>query len=249
VPGAFDKPTETTPGADETVEILEGIRDKTQSASDTRTEDPSEQLQDELVLLAMARGDQPSLPPLDKGERIKLVRVKYEVLSESNVRLWKIKIKGLLMLQKYWKVVENTKVIRLEGKTDLLDLAMEDKQYIKQNLLAITYLIAYISEADAIAVKNAKTSGDIWIYLMEKYEAVNPRRKINLLIQLFAWKMDPKMKVSKAIQDLERLHEEVKDTWGKEYLDKGALMVLFISGLPPEYQVYAEGLRLIRETK
>jgi hypothetical protein len=66
-------------------------------------------------------------------------------------------------------------------------------------LLATTYLTAYISEADAMAVKNAKTSGDIWIYLMEKYEAVNPRRKINLLIQLFAWKMDPKMKVSEAI--------------------------------------------------
>jgi hypothetical protein len=58
-------------------------------------------------------------------------------------------------------VVKNTKVIRLEGKIDLLDLAMEDKQYIKQNLLAIMYLIAYISKADAMAVKNAKTSGDI----------------------------------------------------------------------------------------
>jgi hypothetical protein len=45
------------------------------------------------------------------------------------------------------------------------------------------------------------------------------------------------------------LHEEVKDTWGKEYLDEGALIVLFISGLPPEYQVYAEGLRSIGETK
>jgi hypothetical protein len=100
-----------------------------------------------------------------------------------------------------------------------------------------------------MAVKNAKTSGDIWTYLMEKYEAVNPRRKINLLIQLFAWKMDPKIKVSNAIQDLERLHKKVKDTWGKEYLDEGALMVLFMSRLPPEYQVYAEGLRLIRETK
>jgi hypothetical protein len=84
---------------------------------------------------------------------------------------------------------------------------------------------------------------------MEKYEVVNPRRKINLLMQLFAWKMDPKMKVSEAIQDLERLHEEVKDTWGKEYLDEGALMVLFMSGLPSEYQVYAEGLRSIGETK
>jgi hypothetical protein len=81
------EPTETTPGADETVAILEGIQDETQSASDTRTEDPSEQLQDELVLLAMARGDQPSLPLLNKGKRIKLVRVKYKVLSKSNICL------------------------------------------------------------------------------------------------------------------------------------------------------------------
>jgi hypothetical protein len=57
--------------------------------------------------------------------------VKYEILSKSNIYLWKIKIKGLLMLQKCWKVVKNTKVIRLEGKIDLLNLAMEDKQYIK----------------------------------------------------------------------------------------------------------------------
>jgi hypothetical protein len=61
--------------------------------------------------------------------------------------------------------------------------------------------------------------------------------------------MDPKIKVSKAIQDLEQLHKEVKDTWGKEYLNKGALMVLFITRLPLEYQVYAEGPRLIGETK
>jgi hypothetical protein len=49
VPRAFDEPTETTPGADETVEIQEGIRDETQSASNIEGEDPSEQLQGELV--------------------------------------------------------------------------------------------------------------------------------------------------------------------------------------------------------
>jgi hypothetical protein len=96
-------------------------------------------------------------------------------------------------------VVKNIKVIRLEGKINLLDLAIEDKQYIKQNLLVTMYLTAYISKADAMAVKNTKTSRDIWTYLMEKYKAVNPRRKINLLMQLFAWKMDAKMKVSEAI--------------------------------------------------
>jgi hypothetical protein len=79
-------------------------------------------------------------------------------------------------------VVKNIKAIRLKGKINLLALAMEDEQYIKQNLLATMYLTAYISEADAMAVKNAETSGDIWTYLMEKYEVVNPRRKINLLM-------------------------------------------------------------------
>jgi hypothetical protein len=77
VPGAFNKIklTKTAPGAseivktikmpktlerskaDKTVKILEGIQDETRSASNTRTEDPSKQLQDKLLLLAMARGD------------------------------------------------------------------------------------------------------------------------------------------------------------------------------------------------
>jgi hypothetical protein len=68
MPGAFDEPTETTPGAsdtvkvietpetlerseaDETVEIQEGIRDETQSTSDTEGNNPSEQLQVELAV-------------------------------------------------------------------------------------------------------------------------------------------------------------------------------------------------------
>jgi hypothetical protein len=88
MPGAFNQPTETTPGADETVKILEGIQDETQSTSNTKgTEDPSKQLQDKLALLAMAREEQPSLPLLKKGKRIKLVRVKYKVLSKLNVCL------------------------------------------------------------------------------------------------------------------------------------------------------------------
>jgi hypothetical protein len=67
VPGAFNKikptktapgasetvetleTTETTPGADETVKIQEGIWDETRSASNIKGEDPSEQLQGELV--------------------------------------------------------------------------------------------------------------------------------------------------------------------------------------------------------
>lgn len=84
---------------------------------------------------------------------------------------------------------------------------------------------------------------------MEKYEAVNPRRKVNLLIQLFTWKMDPKMKINEAIQDLEKLNEEVNDVWGKRYLDQDALIVLFLCGLPSEYETYADGLRYIGETK
>jgi ABC-type dipeptide/oligopeptide/nickel transport system ATPase component len=254
----------------ETDETVERIR----SASGIEIDDPSEQLQAELTAedpdrqqgepvsgilgireptyrtsreSEMSREER--LPPLDKGDRIRPVGVKYDILDASNIRLWKKKIEGLLKLQKCWKVVENTRKMRLEGKTELLHRAMQDEDYIDHDLLAVTYLTAYISEGDATAVKNLEISGDIWIYLMEKYEAVNPRRKVNLLMQLFTWKMDPKMKISEAIQDLERLHEEVKDVWEKEYLGQDALMVLFLCGLPPEYEAYADGLRSIGETK
>jgi hypothetical protein len=58
-------------------------------------------------------------------------------------------------------VVENTRKIRLEEKTELLCQAMQDKDYIDYNLLAVIYLIAYISEEDATAVKNLEISRNI----------------------------------------------------------------------------------------
>jgi hypothetical protein len=107
--------------------------------------------------------EQEPLPPLDKGDRIKPVGVKYDTLDASNIRLWKKKIEGLLKLQKCWKVIENTKRMRLEGKTELLARAMQNDDYQEHNLLATTYLTAYISEGDATAVKGLEISGDIWI--------------------------------------------------------------------------------------
>lgn len=275
LPWAFDRSTEkidqteTAPGASETVDIEptetaetdktveRTVPERIQSANSIEIDDPSKQLQGEPVYRILSIEELTSgmsrqserLPPLDKGDRIKPVGVKYDVLDASNIRLWKKKIEGLLRLQKCWKVVENTRKMRIDGKTELLHQAMQDEDYIDHNLLAVTYLTAYISEEDANAVKNLEISGDIWIYLMEKYEAVNPRRKVNLLMRLFTWKMDPKMKIREAIQDLEKLHEEVKDVWEKEYLDQDALMVLFLCGLPPEYEAYADGLRSIGDTK
>jgi hypothetical protein len=198
VPGAFDEPIEIIEPSAESIEILPGEfpgeeevpeEDRDPSEQVYRIEvdktiergNPSEQHQNELATMS----DQELLPPLDKGDRIKPVGMKYDILDTSNIRLWKKKIEGLLRLQKCWKVIENTRKMRLEKKTDLLTRAMQDDDYMEHNLLAVIYLTAYISEGDATAIKGLEISGDIWIYLIEKYKAVNPRRKVNLLIQLF----------------------------------------------------------------
>jgi hypothetical protein len=96
VPGAFDEPTETTPGADETVEILEGIRDETRSASDIEEEDPSEQLQGELVSgilgardLTSRMSEESAIPAYQAVIPQKIATFNIERLDWMNVSSWK----------------------------------------------------------------------------------------------------------------------------------------------------------------
>jgi hypothetical protein len=105
MPGAFNEPieptetapgasetveifetTETTPGADETVEIQEGIWDETQSASDTRTEDPREQLQGELT---SRMSEAIEIPAYQAVTPQKIATFNIEKLDWTNVSSWK----------------------------------------------------------------------------------------------------------------------------------------------------------------
>jgi hypothetical protein len=80
--------TETTPGADETVEIQEGIRDETRSTSDTKGNNPSEQLQVELVV----RMATTPIPKPKEANLIKLVQFDIPNLTKQNVRTWKLDV-------------------------------------------------------------------------------------------------------------------------------------------------------------
>jgi hypothetical protein len=114
VPGAFDEieptetapgasetvetieTTETTPGADETVEILEGIRDETRSASNIKGEDPSEQLQGELVSrilgardLTSRMSEESAIPAYQAVIPQKIATFNIERLDRTNISSWK----------------------------------------------------------------------------------------------------------------------------------------------------------------
>jgi hypothetical protein len=171
VPGAFNDPTETAPGASETVEIfeltettpgaseivkiLEGIRDETRSTSRSKGNNPSEQLQVELAV----RMATTPIPKPKEANPIKLIQFDIPNLTKQNVRTWKSDVREFCEIQGVWEVVEQT-LKRQDKLEELLEL-LKEPLWASQDATARYYIKKNIQ-----SVRDLKSSGAVWKYLM-----------------------------------------------------------------------------------
>jgi transposase InsO family protein len=239
VPGAFDEPSETiepieTPESsetiartesDETVEIIE------QNTVRDRSTDPSEQILGELAS-KMVEG--PRIPAYQEVAPKKLATFNTEKLDRNNVSSWKAQYKLFLRTQGCWKIVEYTydwrddaprvKELLQDPGWDMLDAAA--KLYILQNLKV----------EDKTSVQGLRTSGDMWAYLMEKYERRTQVDVTNAIWKLTCWQMDSRMSLEEVMQQLEQYHAELDEiSSGEVKFNSKIINILFLDGLPSGY--------------
>jgi transposase InsO family protein len=190
------------------------------------------------------------LPRIEDGlNRLKPTNFKCELLDYDNVKNWKARIKQLLSLQQCWRVMEATIEMVKNKQTTLLEKAMDDTTWYTSNLLAVTHITTYIKTEDQSAIRDMTVSGEVWIKLMTKYEAVNRKRRMGMVKKLFNWRMDTSMKIVTALEEVERLYREVHDLSEKKIqLDESAIMTIFLGGLPKEYAVRVDAIESMGET-
>jgi len=176
---------------------------------------------DENIETASERGDEDmtselplgsELPKIEDGlNRLKPTNFRCELLDYDNVKNWKARMKQLLSLQQCWQVMEATMGMVKNKQTALLEKAMENNTWYTSNLLAVTHITTYVKEEDQSAIRDMTTSGEVWMKLMAKYEAVNKKRRMGMIKKLFNWRMDTSMKIVTALEEVERLYREVHD--------------------------------------
>jgi hypothetical protein len=184
----------------------------------------------------------------DGKDRVKPPNWQCDKLTLENVKNWKSRIRELLELQQCWEVIEQTKRLAQED-AELLTYAMRKPIWRTNDSLAKALIGTYISNDNYAALRDVPTSGERWNKLIAKYEPVNKKRRTALMKRLFAWKIEPSTPVVSALEEFERIYQEVRDiTDSGVNLNEEARITLFLSGLPREYEARVEALEAVSET-
>jgi predicted Fe-S protein YdhL (DUF1289 family) len=111
---------------------------------------------------------QPDIPVCETVKPQKIVTFNIEKLDRTNVSSWKAQYKIFLGTQGCWRVVEHTYNWRQDASR--VRRLLEDPAWSALDATAKLYILQNIKMEDKASVQNLETSGDMWAFLMEKYE-------------------------------------------------------------------------------
>jgi transposase InsO family protein len=215
------EPTETTEPTE---------RDESNETDET-VEDSERQLQEEL---ASGMPEELAVPAYQAVTPQKIATFNTEKLDRTNVSSWKAQYKIFLETQGCWKVVEHTYDWRTNAAR--VTKLLEDPGWKTSDATAKLYILQNLKVEDKTSVQSLKTSGDMWAYLLEKYERRTQVDVTNAIRKVTRWQMDPKMSLEEAMQQLDQYHAELEDiSGGKVKFDNMIVIIFFLDGLPTGY--------------
>ncbi|EED15089.1 conserved hypothetical protein [Talaromyces stipitatus ATCC 10500] len=243
IPGSFEQGNETALGQrDEATEneIVERERDNTVHSGwqntvvrvevPIREFTPDRQLVDKLARMP----DDETIPTFEEVNGRKFMTFEIAKLDRTNVRSWKNKYELFLKSQGCWKVLDYT--YKWRKQSEKIDELLKDDKWSAADSLSKLYILQNLTESDESAVQHMRSSGEIWAYLMEKYERRTEVDVAYAIRDVITWKMSSTTTVEAGLQQLEQRHTELVDVSGGEVkLPEKTIMVIFLEGLPSEY--------------
>jgi hypothetical protein len=177
---------------------------------------------------------QQDIPVCETVKPQKIVTFNIEKLDRTNVSSWKAQYKIFLGTQGCWRVVEHTYNWRQDASR--VRRLLEDPAWSALDATAKLYILQNIKMEDKASVQNLETSGDMWAFLMEKYERRTQVDVTNAIRKITRWQKDPRMSLEEAMQQLDQYHAELQDiSSGKVKFDSMIILIFFLDGLPSEY--------------
>lgn len=207
------------PGAHEPAEIAEADR----TTERIRAEEPTSRMSEES-----------DIPTYMAVTPRKIATFSIEKLDRTNASSWKAQYKIFLETQGCWEVVKYT--YNWRGNATRVTKLLEDLGWRTSDATAKLYILQNLKQEDKASVQSLRSSGDMWAYLLEKYERRTQVDVTNAIRKVTRWQMDPKMSLEEAMQQLEKYHAELEDTSrGEVKFTSKVLMIFFLDGLPPDY--------------
>ncbi|KAL1955928.1 hypothetical protein VTO42DRAFT_7913 [Malbranchea cinnamomea] len=188
----------------------------------------------EVSSIVAETSQQIQLKPFPKRESRKINDFKLKPLDRTNAVMWKNQMRHYLQTQNCWDVVEYTWENR--DKPEIRKAILEDPDWGGADSTAQLYISQHIREGDITLAQRYGTSGEVWHFLLEKYDRKTKADFVSVLIKVTNWKKDPSMDIEQSLQQLEQLVDELHVIRNKEVFDEEMVMYFFLQGLPDSYR-------------
>jgi hypothetical protein len=120
---------------------------------------------------------------------------------------------------------------------------LEDPGWRVSDATAKFYILQNLKVEGKASVQSLKTSGDMWAFLMEKYERTTEYDTVILVQRITQWKKDPKVDIEASLQQLEQLNADLYEISNQKHkFDELMILIMFLNGLPEEYGTTRDSL-------
>jgi hypothetical protein len=179
-------------------------------------------------------GDQDDIPRYRGPDGVRITTFEIEKADRNNIKNWKSQLQIFFETQDCWDIIELTYQHRKHPESIK---ALFDKGWKSANGRAKLYILKNIKPEDVTAIRDYPLSGEMWAYIVRKYERKTHVDVMYAIQKITTWKKDSSLDMESSLQQLEQLEAELKDVSNGK-IQLGELMVLhfFLKGLPKEYE-------------
>jgi transposase InsO family protein len=122
-----------------------------------------------------------------------------------------------------------------ESVEDQLNQLASDDDWDAKNWKAITEISLLLDVLDRHTVQAYRYAGEIWTYLRKFYKQTDRSARMIAMRKVFSWQKDSKHSVKQAGQEIRYLADRIHQLGGEALSDE-ILEVVFLNGLPKEYE-------------
>lgn len=155
--------------------------------------------------------------------------VRIELLNKENYDTWKIQMQALLIKSEAWAYVSGQK-----SKSEATQHNEEDlRRWVIEDEKAKADIILLIKLSQLKAIKECRTSRELWLKLQSIYQSSGPARKATLIKQLTYHRMQEGDDVREYIQKFFDIVDKLNET--DVDINNDLLSVMLLHSLPPSF--------------
>ena len=164
-----------------------------------------------------------------------------EKLTGPNYHSWKFSMKMLLVGKDLWDVVNGSEVVEPNASE------VERKKFRKRENYALSVICLAVSTSLHIYVRSAKTPGEAWRNLADRFEEKSLARKIFYRRKLYSCRLERGQSMEDHVNNIKTISEHLESL--DDPVQEKDLVMILISSLTDDYNNLITALESLKDAE